>query len=364
MKSTVANPLGDPAFRAALLTHYDAHARSLPWRGETDPYRVLVSEVMLQQTRVETVKRYYGPWLERFPTVEALAAAPEDEVLKAWEGLGYYRRARNLRGAAVAVRERAGLFPESVAGLRELPGVGEYTAGAVASIAFGVATPAVDGNVRRVFARLFGEPEPSPKWLRERAAPLVDETRPGDWNQAVMELGATVCRPIGPRCESCPVSRWCVAFATGTQSDLPAPLKKAPVRAARISLAVLERDGSVLLTRRPADGLLGGMWAFPEEEPRDLARRLGLVPCGELTTLAEVAHRFTHLDATYVPLWQRCTGASVPSDAEGDEDDGGEVAEIGPTELRWVDAESVSDVALPVAQRRVFELWQEARGQV
>lgn len=348
MKSTAENPLGDPGFRTALLTHYDRHARALPWRGEADPYRILVSEVMLQQTRVETVKRYYDAWLDRFPTVTALAEAQQDEVLKAWEGLGYYRRARNLQAAAIAVRERDGAFPRDAIELRTLPGVGEYTAGAVAGIAFGEAVPAVDGNVRRVFGRIFGEAQPTAGWLRERAAALVDRDRPGDWNQAVMELGATVCRPIGPMCGSCPVQHWCTAYATSTQADLPGPLKRARVRSDRIRLAVLERDGRVLLRRRPPDGLLGGLWAFPETEPENLVMSRGLLAVGEAIELPTVVHRFTHLEATYVPVWQKCTeDDDTPSE---------------PEDWAWVDRGDAGELALPVAQRKVFELWSEAKG--
>ena len=167
----------------ALLHHYDRSARELPWRRDTDPYRVLVSEIMLQQTRVETVKGYYERWLERFPALDDLACAEEEEVLKAWEGLGYYRRARNLHRAARVVREEhGGVIPTDSAGLLMLPGVGEYTAGAVASISFGERTPAVDGNVRRVLARLFDVSAPKPAWLRETAAGLVNADRPSDWN--------------------------------------------------------------------------------------------------------------------------------------------------------------------------------------
>src|SRR5688572_31827881 len=192
--------------RRALLGFYDAHRRALPWREDPRPYRVWISEVMLQQTRVDAVVPYYRAWMERFPDVRALAAAPLDDVLKSWEGLGYYARARNLHRAALVVRDRmGGELPARASALRELPGFGEYTAGAVASIAFGEAVPAVDGNVRRVLARLYDEPEPTARWLRERAAALVDPARPGDFNQALMELGATVCRPRSPDCARCPL---------------------------------------------------------------------------------------------------------------------------------------------------------------
>jgi A/G-specific adenine glycosylase len=282
MKYTSISPSSHQALREALLGHYDRAARDLPWRKDTDPYRVLVSEIMLQQTRVETVKGYYGPWLERFPSIEALAAADEDAVLKAWEGLGYYRRARNLHRAARVVREdHGGELPVSLAELRGLPGVGEYTAGAVASIAFGEAVPAVDGNVRRVFARLFDVPQPKPAWLRKTAEELVDEHRPGDWNQALMELGATICTPRSPKCDICPVARWCAAGDAGTVAVRPIAAKRRAVPSRELGLLVLYSEGRVLLEKRQEGGLLGGLWAFPETDdpggdPGALAEALGL----------------------------------------------------------------------------------------
>ena len=352
--------------RAALLDHYDSHRRDLPWRGETDPYRVLVSEVMLQQTRVETVLKYYEPWLERFPDIEALASADIDDVLKAWEGLGYYRRARSLHSAARVVRDRpAEGFPATYAALRELPGVGEYTAGAVASIAFGEPVPAVDGNVRRVLARLFEEPAPTAPWLRETAAELVDPDRPGDWNQALMELGATICVPGRPRCPDCPIEGWCAARATGTQELNPVTLRRTPPREVTFLLAVLETEGRVMLVQRPNHGLLAGMWAFPEREMnvrengaaarrdagvslwdggaslRDaacsIAESFGAHVVGEPSELPEVEHRFTHLLAAYRP-WV------VP------------VAEAVDGALRaWVRPDEQGRLAIPVAQRRVLD---------
>jgi A/G-specific adenine glycosylase len=346
--------------RAALLGHYDRRRRSLPWRGETDAYRVLVSEVMLQQTRVETVARYYGPWLERFPDLAALADAEEDAVLKAWEGLGYYRRARNLHRAARSCRERPdGSLPSSYAELRVLPGVGAYTAGAVASIAFGEAVPAADGNVRRVLARLFDVPEPKPAWLRNAAAGLVDPRRPGDWNQALMELGATVCVPRAPRCEACPVSAWCRARAVGTEAERPGRAVRREPRRATFALAVLRDGARVLLERRPAEGLLGGMWAFPEREVDDgygaggasdgvarvaesaalaLAAALGARPLAPAGRIAAYEHRFTHIHATYVPCVVPVDGAGVSGD-----------------DLAWVEPGAPTELALPVAQRRILE---------
>ena len=307
--------LGD--FRSSLLQYYDRFRRDLPWRGETDPYRILVSEIMLQQTRVETVLRYYESWLKRFPTLGALASANSREVLKAWEGLGYYRRARNLHSAARRIRELpGGHFPTSYRDLRQLPGVGQYTAGAVASIGFGEIVPAVDGNVRRVLARLFDKREPRARWLNRTAAELVDKDRPGDWNQALMELGAMICSPKNPRCEDCPVQLWCTAHEQGTQALSPAGVRRVPAREISFLLVILQtEEGEVMLVQRPREGLLAGMWAFPEQElakPLDcaatsrdraieLAMSLGAEVVGVASALAEVQHRFTHLQARYRP---------------------------------------------------------------
>jgi A/G-specific adenine glycosylase len=365
------------ALRAALLAAYDRDARDLPWRRDTDPYRILVSEVMLQQTRVETVTGYYDAWLDRFPSTEALASASEDEVLKAWEGLGYYRRARNLHRAARMVREElGGQIPTTVEGLRQLPGVGEYTAGAVASIAFAVPAPAVDGNVTRVLARLFDEPGPRPAWLRETAAALVDPERPGDWNQALMELGATVCTPRSPKCDACPVSDQCAARAAGTQLERPEPKPARPTPRAVIALAVIHDGRRVLLERRARGGLLGGMWAFPEHrlsdetDPKPAAERAvqalvverDLDPVDEPVELPECRHRFTHLDARYRPWAIEVRRA--PRHREGrrardaDGRTGGERAPDGP-DRAWVDPTATGERALPKAQRLVLASWLE-----
>ena len=354
MNPTPLPPKALADVRLALLAHYDWARRDLPWRGESDPYRILVSEVMLQQTRVETVLGRYGPWLERFPDLESLAAADEDDVLKAWEGLGYYRRARNLRRAARLVRERPdGSMPSSYADLRELPGLGEYTAGAVASIAFGQAVPAVDGNVRRVLSRLFDEPDPKTAWLRSRAAAMVDPDRPGDWNQALMELGATVCVPRSPRCEECPLSAWCAARANGTQRERPGPIARRAPRRATIALGVLYTGRWVLLVKRPSGGLLGGMWAFPEREasgPEDaleaacsLAEEAELSAIGAPVALHTCEHKFTHLHVTYLPCAVEVAEAPVGEDASSNQ------------MAAWIDAWQPTHLALPVAQQRVLE---------
>ena len=356
-RALTASPDSCSALRRALLDHYDEHARPLPWRAETDPYRILVSEVMLQQTRVDTVLGFYGRWMERFPDLDSLARADLDDVLEAWEGLGYYRRARHLHRAAKVVRDGpGGRLPSTYAELRALPGVGEYTAGAVASIAFGEVVPAPDGNVRRVLARLFDEPDPKPGWVRERATELVDPERPGDWNQALMELGATICTPRAPECGRCPATAWCGARRAGTQMERPEPRARRSPRNAVLVSIVLVRGRSVLLLRRPEQGLLGGMWAFPEIEvdraedalesaPR-LAEQLVGFRAGPARPLPTCEHRFTHIRATYLPYVVEVEEGSVEG-SQRRSDDG--------TEHRWVDLDAPVELALPVAQRRILE---------
>jgi A/G-specific adenine glycosylase len=353
-----ADAVRDPAsahlrreIRERLLGHYDRNRRDLPWRRDTDAYRVWISEVMLQQTRVQTVIPYYMRWMERFPDLDALALADDDEVLRMWEGLGYYTRARNLHRAARVVRERhGGVLPASLEGLRTLPGFGPYTAGAVASIAFSAPAPAVDGNVTRVLSRLFDLEAPSAAELRARAGELVDPARPGDFNQALMELGATVCTPRGARCGECPLAALCRAREAGTVHLRPARRTKKVVPRRSFAVAViLDVVERVLLVRRPRTGLLGGLWAFPEVELREGAagedarthaalRRadaLGL-RCRGVGELPTVEHAFTHFRATYLPSVLRAAGA--PADS---------------ADRRWADPTTPA-VPLPTAQRRIL----------
>ena len=254
---------------ARLLNWYRQNGRTLPWRGHPNPYAVWVSEIMLQQTRVETVIPYFEKWMSLFPTIKDLANASQQDVLNAWEGLGYYSRARNLHKAAnVIIEKYNGQLPRDLNDLRALPGIGRYTVGAIASMAFGMDEPTLDGNLRRVFARLFDmtEPADSPageKLLWEYAARNLPKGQAGDYNQALMDLGAAICLPKNPRCLICPLMRLCKARQNGTQNERPVmkPKKEAPhyVHAA----GVIIRRGGVLLAKRPADGLLGGMWEFP-----------------------------------------------------------------------------------------------------
>ncbi len=278
------------AAAARLLAWYDANARQLPWRRSADPYAVWVSEVMLQQTRAETAGPYYQRFLERFPDVESLAAADEEQVLAAWSGLGYYQRARRLHAAARTLVAAGAGWPHTAAEWLRLPGVGRYTAAAVASIAFGEAVPAVDGNVVRVVTRLLGERREVHRAAVARrietyAAELVGgaEGRPGDVNQALMELGATVCLPRRPRCPSCPLAAGCGALAAGLEQRLPSRRRSPEPRRERRIAALARQGGRLLLVRRPpTEQLLAGLWELPwvaagepAEAERALAARYG-----------------------------------------------------------------------------------------
>jgi A/G-specific adenine glycosylase len=323
-------PRGDrepAALRRVLLGWYDRLRRDLPWRRTKDPYRIWVSEVMLQQTTVKTVLPYYDAFLRRFPTLLSLAEEPEDEVLAAWSGLGYYHRARNLHRGAQHVAERhAGRFPRSLEAALAVPGVGLYTASAILSIAHGLPLPVVDGNVRRVLARLLALR--GPEFRKDgpyynRAEELLDRERPGDWNQALMELGATVCLPRKPACDACPLRRRCRGHALAIVSELPeGRARRAPVDVT-VAAALVERDGRVLLVRRPAGRLLGRMWEVPQTslETRgrpDLAREieerhgLRVVP-GPLAVRAR--HAITHRRITLEGYRARLR-LPVPQDPE------------------------------------------------
>jgi A/G-specific adenine glycosylase len=263
--SPIFSDSGGMTIRARMLAWYDANARDLPWRESRDPYRVWLSEIMLQQTRVAAVIAHYHEFLRRFPTLEKLARAREASVLAAWSGLGYYRRARMLHATAkVVVRERGGKFPTTAEGLKELPGVGRYTAAAIASIAFGEAVAVVDGNVERVLQRLVGRPLAGEElWLT--AERMLDRTRPGDFNQAMMELGATVCTPRGPACLTCPVVELCATRGEMEGTAKAARQKKREIHYALDYRSNGGRGGKVFLVQRPRDAsLMAGMWELPE----------------------------------------------------------------------------------------------------
>jgi A/G-specific adenine glycosylase len=251
------------SFRSRLLTWYDRNRRDLPWRRTSDPYRIWLSEIMLQQTRVAAVLDHYSRFLQRFPDIQSLAKAREQSVLAAWSGLGYYRRARNLHAfAKVIAKEREGKFPSTAAELQELPGIGRYTAAAIASIAFAEASAVVDGNVERVLQRVTGNPELSPSATWELAEALLAPKRPGDCNQAMMELGAMVCLPKEPKCGVCPVMKYCTARGAQSKSE------KEVRHVREIAFGWSHRGDSIWLVQRSKSvGLMPGMWELPECEP-------------------------------------------------------------------------------------------------
>jgi A/G-specific adenine glycosylase len=358
MGKATAAQLPDPIRQAKadilpqdLLSWYDRHRRDLPWRsqpGETpDPYRVWLSEIMLQQTTVAAVKPYYERFLARFPTVEALAEAPSEAVMQAWAGLGYYARARNLHACAKAVVEQhGGRFPETEAGLRMLPGLGSYTAAAVAAIAFGERAAAVDGNVERVATRLFAIEDPLPvakPLIRALVEPLVPIDRPGDFAQALMDLGATICTPRRPACAICPWMVPCAARAAGLQETFPRKQVKVrnPLRRGA-AFVVLRSDDAVLLRTRPLEGLLGGMAEPPTsawEPDYDPARAMLDAPIEARWTRLPgvVRHSFTHFPLELTVMLARVRGSIA-----------------APEGMRWTPRRDLAGEPLPGVMRKVL----------
>ena len=295
-----------------FLAWYQRQKRSLPWRDNPIPYHVWVAEIMAQQTRLDTMLPYYERWLARFPDIETLAAADEQEVLKLWEGLGYYRRARNLHAAAqLLLAQYDGRLPRTAAELRALPGIGPYTAGAIASVAFGEDEPAVDGNAIRVLSRLFDiqqAPQSSAgkRAFWEAARSILPPGQASDFNQGLMELGARVCTPRNPHCEACPLAEDCQAQALGIQEQRPLRAAPAPLPTRHSLSLVLQQDDQLLLRQRPADALLGGMWEFPNFEispdlpapdlPALIQRELGL-PIKTFQELTPISHTYSHFHA-------------------------------------------------------------------
>lgn len=336
-------------FAELLLRWYDQHARVLPWRGIHNAYHTWVSETMLQQTRVETVLAYFDRFIRRFPTVEALAAAPEDEVLKLWEGLGYYRRARNLhKGAQQVVAEHGGVIPRDVKELLKISGIGEYTAGAIASIAYDQAVPAVDGNVIRVVSRVKGIREnvgiPSVKRrIAQEAAALVPQSRPGDFNQAMMDLGATICVPGTPSCERCPVSALCDAYREGDAEDIPELPRKNPPKVIDYDLYLIFNGDRVLMRQR-TETMLQGLWVYPMVEdhhtvkqlPALVKRKIGL-PVTDIQTAGEAKHILTH-QVWQMKLYIMHTTAEAPAG------------------WRFVTMEEMQQLTIPTAVKKAKEV--------
>jgi A/G-specific adenine glycosylase len=340
-----------------LLDWYDREAADLPWRRTRDPYLIWLSEIMLQQTQVETVIPYYERFLAAFPTVQKLAHASLDEILKCWEGLGYYSRARNLhRTAQIVTRQMDGEFPTTAEELQQLPGIGRYTAGAIASIAFAERAPVLDGNVIRVFARLTDldtdvTQNAAKARLWELAESWLPAERAGDYNQAIMELGRTVCKPRNPLCHSCPIRIFCASFAKGTQNERPVKAKKAPVPHYDVAAGIIWNDaGQLLIAQRPLDGLLGGLWEFPggkkeagETLPeclkRELREELAIeVDVGDLFTV--VNHGFTHFKITLHAFMCRYS-SGVPQ-------------KIGVYDWAWVNVDELRQYSFGKADRKVI----------
>lgn len=347
-----------------LLAWYDAHAAALPWRANRDPYCVWLSEIMLQQTQVETVKPYYARFLEAYPTVQALAAAPLADVLKLWEGLGYYSRARNLhRAAQIVAQKMGGAFPTTAEALQTLPGIGRYTAGAIASIAFGERAPVLDGNVIRVFARLIDLEEDVTQSATQAklwalAEAWLPDVRAGDYNQALMELGRTVCKPRNPLCGECPIQAHCLAFQRGTQSQRPVKKQRAKTPHYDVAAGIIWNDqGRVLIVQRPLEGLLGGLWEFPggkqeagETLPaclqRELREELRIeVAVGDLFTV--VHHGFTHFKITLHAFTCRYLS--------------GQPQAIGVHDWAWVKPDEFARYSFGKADREVIRALEERR---
>lgn len=347
-----------------LLTWYDRNRRVLPWRSTSDPYHIVVAEFMLHQTRVSTVLPYYNRFLAQFPGWSQLASAPLDRVLKVWEGLGYYARARHLHQLAMVVcQKHGGRLPASRAELLDLPGIGDYTAGAILSIAFGQDEIAVDGNVKRVLARLQGIAEdPFTKAgaarLEAAARCLLPPGRAGQFNQALMDLGSSVCTPRQPNCQACPWKESCYASAKGLQTKLPARRAARPLPHFNVSAGVIWKDGRVLIAQRPPTGLLGGLWEFPggKQEAdetlqqcllREVREELAIdVDVGDL--LIRVEHAYTHFRITLHAF--SCRHLS------------GEPQALGCTARKWVWPAELGDYAFPTANRRIIQQLLQSPG--
>ena len=345
-------------FQGALVDWYLDVKRAMPWRETDDPYRIWVSEIMLQQTRVDQARPYYKRFVEAFPTVEDLAAAELDAVLNRWEGLGYYSRARYLhRAAQMIVEDFDGAVPDTYDAIRELPGVGPYTAAAVLSIAYQKPHGVLDGNVTRVLTRVFAIEDDATKSRTKRrlqalADALVDPKQPGAFNQALMELGATICTPRAPSCDACPVQPVCTAHEMETQEDYPVTPKKKPVPHHDIAVGlVFNKAGDILIQRRPEDGLLGGLWEFPGGKRedgealadtcrRELREEVG-IEVADVTPFYTLNHAYSHFKITLHAF--RCRiAAGTPTSNEGQP-------------IRWVPVDALDDYAFPRANRRLIE---------
>ncbi|MDX2096608.1 MAG: A/G-specific adenine glycosylase [Leptolyngbyaceae cyanobacterium bins.59] len=346
--------------RASLLDWYRDQGRELPWRHDRDPYKIWVSEIMLQQTQVKTVIPYFQRWLMRFPTIATLAHAPQQEVLKAWEGLGYYARARNLhRAAQEIVAHHQGQFPADLKTVLGLPGIGRTTAGGILSAAFNQPIPILDGNVKRVLARLIAlsvPPTRSLPLLWQVSEAILDPAQPRDFNQALMDLGATLCTPQKPACLLCPWNPFCQAYSQNLQTQIPMTEARSPIPHKSIGVAVIWNDqGQILIDRRKQKGLLGGLWEFPggKVEPeetvpdcivREIREELGIgIEVGE--SLITVDHTYTHFRVT-LNVYECRYVEGEPQPIECDE-------------VRWVNPEDLSQYPFPKANIHIIEAIQK-----
>lgn len=340
-----------------LLNWYKTHARDLPWRGHPDPYAVWVSEIMLQQTRVDTVIPYFERWMAAFPTIQSLADASQQEVLKLWEGLGYYSRARNLhRAADMVIKTYGGNLPGEPRELMKLPGIGHYTSAAIASIAFGKDEAALDGNIRRVLARLFNIDVPARSTDGENqlwvlAESILPQGNAGDHNQALMDLGAVICTPRSPDCPNCPVADHCQAYELGIQEERPVMEKKTVIPHFTVTAAVLQQDGKILIAQRPQDGLLGGLWEFPggKQEPgetleaclsREISEELDVeIKVGAL--FGTYQHAYTHFRITLHAFHCQITGGKLQPTEHSD--------------VQWVTPAMMNDFPMGKIDREIAE---------
>ena len=351
--------------QAALTDWYRTNQRELPWRNTRDPYKIWVSEVMLQQTQVNTVIPYYHRFIARFPDIHALATSNLQSVLKLWEGLGYYSRARNLHLAAkMVIRNHGGFIPDTATEIKRLPGVGDYIAAAVLSIAFNLPQPVVDGNVKRVFARLLLMEDPvnhagSHAVFFKKAEELMDKTMPATYNQAVMELGALVCKPNHPQCPACPLQTHCLAFKGSRVSEFPRRKKTKPLPEYALAVGIVEKKGKILITQRPEKGLLGGLWEFPggrielPEDPdaaclRHLKDKVNIT--AEINTfVTRIKHAYTHFKITMDVYTCRFISGRVRLE--------------GPTDSRWIRFNEIKAYPLPKANHKFLPALRKALKQ-
>jgi A/G-specific adenine glycosylase len=348
-----------------LIAWFKAHQRDLPWRRAPTPYTVWVAEIMAQQTRLETMLPYYQRWMASFPTIEDLAAASQQDVLNLWEGLGYYSRARNLHKAAqIIAQEYGGELPADVKTLCALPGIGRYTAGAIASIAFGLDEPAVDGNVKRVLARVFRVEDPVDTTTGEKriwalASAHLPPGQAGDYNQALMELGATVCLPNSPDCAQCPIQGDCRAHAAGCQIEYPRRKPRAKIPHYTVTAAVIRRGRRVLIAQRAQDDMFGGMWEFPggkQEDGESLKACLKREIKEELGVKIKVSEEIGVFNTTY-------THFSVTLHAFECQLDGGTPRPVEVDDLRWVTVDDLDDFPMSKLDRLISQELQQGNGR-